>query len=1568
MRRDVYKRLGCVFLAAITAFGGSMTACPSTTAQAREGREAVAGKADGREVNFNMGWKFFLEQEESLQAEGVLFDDSAWEEIQVPHDFSITQEFSNDYEAESGFLPGGTGWYRKSAVFPAEYAGRTVTLNFDGVYSSAYVYVNGSKVGEHHYGYTNFSFDISDLIICDGKTENVIAVKAVNQIPSSRWYSGSGIYRDVTLTVTQPLHVAMDGVYVTTPELERQKDGDVTVHIQTVAQNDSETAADVSVRTTVQDASGAVASKSAAEDTIAIAAGEALKTEQEVTVNRPKLWDCEDPNLYYVKTEVLSDGKVVDECLTEFGFRTISYSADTGFALNGKNIKMKGVCMHHDQGALGAAAYRDAVYRQVEKLKEMGCNAIRSSHNAPGRVLLEACNELGMLVMDEVYDGWSYPKNENNHDFSEYFNETLGEGNALIGGRADEKWVEFALKSMIHRDKNDPCVVMWSIGNELNFGAPSTTAEYVVKEYTDNAKKMVEWIQSIDPTKPITCGDNRANFGDTADYRTKIDEILVNAGGVAGLNYSPHNYVSNHNRQPDWPIVGSETVSSINSRGVYSTTGKIAEKGNYQCTAYDTSCVSWGQLARQGWLPVISNDFMMGTFVWTGFDYIGEPTDWNGTKPGSVSGDPKAIPNSSYFGIIDTAGFPKDSFYFYSSQWKEDQTTLHLVPGCWNKEDLALDGAQTVRVDVYANAAEVELLLNGEVIGTATRESIETPAGYEYGMYRTVSNDLEKCSAGNSASNTDYSNMAAQFRVKYEEGTLSARAYDENGVEITDTLGVKEVKTNSDRGSSLNVTPEKAAIDADGESLAYIAVDVLDQNGEFASQADSRIRFTLTGYGEIVGVDNGNPSTIDKYQQKSVLLNKKNAVIDAFSGKALVIVRSTEKAGGFSLKAESDGMQTKTVFVDTVGEQKGDAFVKEYSLLTEYNVDMGTKPAFQSKASVVKSDGTKLYASVIWDEVGQDIYGKPGDYSVKGELVCGAERIPVMAALHVNPVFAAAQNCSKAAPAGSAFALPKTAPGVLTDGTLYGEYPVVWKDVPESAPSEPGKTVVIQGTATISDRVSFPVTMTLRAAEYTTDEPKNIAPEYASLTETCAPASDNLLSIVDGIKNLSETQGGGDATNKRWTNWNSALLNSSPAIIFQWDEMHSVQKIDVYYYSDEAVKIPKGVTLRASRDGESFFDMKADASDIDVSNNNKATYVLEQPQSLTALRIEPIASDEYTDASKYVGMIECEIYDSGVRYEDSGSALLGELTVNGASVTGFESGTFHADGYSMKIDGRIAAAKVQAKPLDNAAVTVVSADKAGVVRILVQSEDGSKLHAYELRLQSDEEQAVAELKPQIEKAIEDAGKKVQGKYTAESWAAFQRAYATLCELEAKDDAPLKEIQAAMSALQAAMKGLAELGGGTQEETPSPAVGKKYNDDGKKAEYKILTSTKSGGTAAFVKPLKKTGKKFTVGPTVQILGITYKVTKIEKNAFKNWKALKEVTVGPNVTDIGASAFEGCKSLKKITIKSKSLKSVGKKAFKGIYKKAKIMVPKAKYRAYKKRLKGKGQKPGVTIKKS
>ena len=860
------------------------------------------------ELDFNKDWLFSLSDDETAYMKG--FDDSAWEEVDLPHDFSMSQEFTTSgTETESGNLPGGTGWYRKWFNLYESYSGDRVFLNFDGAYQHTYVYVNGKLVGENHYGYNSFSFEISDYLVYSNTAKNLVAVKVVNEIPNSRWYSGSGIYRDVTLAISGPVHVSLYGPRLTTPNIQN---GGGEVEAKIKLHNDSAISKKVTVEATILDNDHNVLSETVVSSLITVSA----ETEKEViltpTISSPELWSLDNPKLYKLQTVVRSeDGEVLDEYHTTYGYRYINWDRDGGFSLNGEYTKLKGVCLHHDQGALGAVQEYEAIYRQLVILKEMGCNAIRTSHNSASKTLINLCNELGILVVEEFFDGWDASKNYNSNDFSKYFNEKIDDSNTIIGANG-QKWYEFVIEQTIYRDEHDPCIIAWDVGNELcNITDGESTANYA--EIVNNIDTLVG---KLDPSRVITHGNNRP-FDDTM---TMIDEKM----DVIGGNYSPDGWAyvmtDPSDSRSQKPFVSIEAASAINSRGVYYTLGQ--DDATKQCTSYDTLAVSWGNEAAEAWYAVVTNDWYSGEFIWTGFDYIGEPTPWNDDSAPNRD----VAPNSSYFGVVDTAGFYKDSYYLYRSWWNEESTTLHLVPGTWNADKLALSGGYA-NVAVYSNAKKVELLLNDQIIATAVSNVVTTPAGYTYRTWTESVTNTAKCSVGNFYTGNG-ENLYPQFNVKYEEGTLSVKAYDENNNEITNTTGITKSVTGAATQVVATVWQNRDVFVADGTDYIYVEFEARDANGNFMNDyngtLDVKVDDLSSRYAKIIGVDNGNPATTEKYQQSSVILSDSKAKIQMFNGRALVILKTTEEEGTINLTMtatdETSRFEVPGVTVTSVAE------------------------------------------------------------------------------------------------------------------------------------------------------------------------------------------------------------------------------------------------------------------------------------------------------------------------------------------------------------------------------------------------------------------------------------------------------------------------------------------------------------------------------------------------------------------------------------------------------------------------------------------------------------------------
>ena len=822
----------------------------STSTQTSSPEETVYVNSyggDSRTVDFNDHWRFNL----GSGSEAVDYNDSAWRDVDLPHDYSIEQEYTQSGEAESGYLLGGTGWYRKTFTLDETWKDKVITVDFGGVYMNATVYLNGEKLGFHPYGYTAFSFELpQNLLKYDG--ENVLAVKVEHETPSSRWYSGSGIYRSVNLTVTDPVHVDRNGTYITTPKLAESNGADGTVNVVTTVANQSGEAADVVVRQTIYELGGEQSVASVTGETVTVDAGSTQDVTLTAKVDSPKLWDTDNPNLYTAVTEVLVDEQVVDTYTTEFGFRWTEFNNDsTGFELNGVPTRLKGVCMHHDQGALGSEAWYRAIERQVEILKDMGCNAIRVTHNPAAPELIEIANRKGMMIVDEAFDMWVMEKNGNVNDYSVWFEQTIGADNAILGGEAGMTWAEFDIKAMAYQDRNAPAVIMYSLGNEIFEG----TANDRASEYPGIAENLCTWLQEVDNTRPPTFGQNSNN--DT--WAFKVAEVIHEFGGVSGVNYANTGRFDQWVNK-GWKVYYSETASAVTSRGVYDRKANNSDggKGDYLLTSYDKSAVGWGALASDAWWRVLERDNSMGEFVWTGFDYIGEPTPWNGTgtgKPGNASTWP--APKSSYFGIIDTNGLPKDSYYLYQSMWNDDVTTLHVLP-TWNREDIIVDGSGKVEVVVYSDAPVVKVYLNGEEVGTATSTVTTTDAGY---TYRTFTEGT-----GAFAKKSGHQSLYGTFMVPYAEGTLEVKAFEEDGTTpITDTQGRSVVKTTSG-ASQLTVSADRDSIVADGDDLSYVTIDVKDADGNLVNTDDVNVQLSIEGEGTIVGVDNGRQPDHTSYQ------------------------------------------------------------------------------------------------------------------------------------------------------------------------------------------------------------------------------------------------------------------------------------------------------------------------------------------------------------------------------------------------------------------------------------------------------------------------------------------------------------------------------------------------------------------------------------------------------------------------------------------------------------------------------------------------------------------------------
>jgi beta-galactosidase len=791
----------------------------------------IAHTASSSEIrrieNFGKNWKFHPGDIPNGQEPGL--DDVQWRVLDLPHDWSIEGEFSKDNPATpgGGALPGGVGWYRKTFAVPESDKGKLVFIEFDGVYRNSDVWINNHYLGRRPYGYSSFCYALTPFLKY-GTEGNVLAVKVDNsQQPNSRWYSGSGIYRNVWLVVTDKVRVDHWGTFVTTPEVAERA---AKVSIQTKVRNETQQDQLVTLKVAVFSENGKKVAD--AESGGVVPKDSVREFSQELAVQHPALWSLEHPWLYKVVTTIVCGGRVCDDYETKFGIRTFAFDGDKGFFLNGKQTKIRGVCNHHDLGCLGAAINARALERQLEILKAMGCNGIRTSHNPPAPELLDLCDRMGFIVLDEAFDMWK--KKKTDFDYSLDWDE----------------WHQRDVQDMVLRDRNHPSVFIWSIGNEVN--------EQWDKEDSSGAiiaRELAALVKTLDATRPVTSACN--------DPTPSNPLIKSGALDLIGYNYSHLEFPNFLDTFPGQKFLGTETTSALATRGHYDMPSDSIHRwpkrwdvpfkdGNPDntCSSYDNCSAPWGSTHEETWRIIKKYDFLSGMYIWTGFDYLGEPTPYGWPS------------RSSYFGIVDLAGFPKDAYYMYQSEWTK-KPVLHIFPHWnWKKGD-------TVDVWAYTNCEEVELLLNGRSLGTQKK------AGDE---------------------------LHVAWRVPFVPGVLKAI-----GRTSGKTILTKEVKT-ARSPARIMVVADRSIIAADGRDLSFVTVRVVDQGGTMVPTADNLIHFSLAGEGRIAGVDNGLQTSFEPFKAD----RRK-----AFNGMCLAVVQSTDKAGRITLRASSDGLKDSTIIIET---------------------------------------------------------------------------------------------------------------------------------------------------------------------------------------------------------------------------------------------------------------------------------------------------------------------------------------------------------------------------------------------------------------------------------------------------------------------------------------------------------------------------------------------------------------------------------------------------------------------------------------------------------------------------
>lgn len=780
-------------------------------------RQAETFAFDGPKAPWR-GWKFCKVSDTadpaytSVAEAATSFDDSSWESVSVPHDWSIRNAFNADSAAtyEGGYLDGGDAWYRCHFTATAEMLSERTLLYFDGVYMEATVYLNGKLLGRNYHGYNPFWLDISESSV---EGDNVLAVFVRNRQPSSRWYSGSGIYRPVYLLTLEGAGKLVTDVAVTAPELETQHSGDVTTHITFTIHNVDTATTGTATVTLYKDG----AQVTSAQQTLTLAEDDTT-TSIDLTVAKPALWDVGQPNLY--EAEIMLTGSFGSYTAPRvvYGYRWTKWEVDTGFWLNGQNLKLKGVCMHHDLGCIGAEVNRSAMERQIDSMVAMGANAIRLTHNPSSTLFLDLCMRKGVLLVEELFDHWTVAKSK--YDFSRFYPDHYKE----------------VVRDTLLRDRNNPAIIMWSLGNEIN-----RTANYTAAQVEPIVTALIAETKKYDTTRPVTMGEDRPAM-DAA-------KVCMQLLDVCGINYNDNDLSVPHGLGK--PCYGSETTSALASRGIY----KRDDTG-FQCSSLDNDKVGWGTSAGTAVKQHMENAYSGGMFVWTGWDYIGEPTPFN------------AYPaKSSYFGIVDTAGFPKDIYYMYQSRWTSDPM-LHIFP-----RDLdSMENGSFPFVGAYSNCAKVELFVNGASVG-----ALDAP-------------------------NADKYQFSWWGKVKYTTGaTITAKGYDSSG----NVIATDEVKPSDGTPAKLALTAYKDTVDVTTDDLVFVACDVLDANGVPVPTASTTVTFACEG-GTVLGTDNGNAACVEPMR---------SATKSAFRGKVLCVCRHDGKAGTMTITATADGLTGGSVTV-----------------------------------------------------------------------------------------------------------------------------------------------------------------------------------------------------------------------------------------------------------------------------------------------------------------------------------------------------------------------------------------------------------------------------------------------------------------------------------------------------------------------------------------------------------------------------------------------------------------------------------------------------------------------------
>jgi beta-galactosidase len=1268
------KRRSLLVAGAVTPVAsGAVGASPATanpagsSGQHDQGIDPIA-----RTVDLADGWKFALVnpfgitdptgQYASAQDPG--FDDSHWRTVAVPHDWSIERdpEVAPDTASGTGFFHGGLGWYRRTFTLPKSLAGKRIAVEFDGVYMDSYVYVNGHLIGNHPYGYTGFAFDLTPWLKTDGVTPNVLAVKVRNQQPSSRWYSGSGIYRRARLVVTDPVHVRRWGTVVTTPDLETTiASGYATVRVRTSVVNEANKTADVRIVSTVLDAAGHPVGR--AESTASVGPDGHTDT-VDVRVARPTLWSTEHPYLYTLRTDLISGGKTVDSYRTAFGIRYFRIDPDSGLSLNGTYLKMQGVDLHHDQGALGAAVNADALARQLTIMKSMGVNALRTSHNPPAPEMIDVCQRMGILMLVEGFDCWQ--RGKNTYDYGRFFD---------ANSEAD-------ITEMVNAARNSPAVIMWSIGNEI----PDSTSTPGLAM----AQRLIDAVRAADPTRPVVIGSDK--YRGLPKAGSAADLMLAKLDGL-GLNYNTAGSVDAlHTAYPHLFLFESESSSETSTRGVYQepehlNTGENHTPGRRGTSSYDNNLASWTMSGEYGLKKDRDRRFFAGQFLWSGIDYIGEPTPYD------------VFPvKASFFGAVDTAGFPKDMYHLFRSQWAA-QPMVHLVPMNWTDHE----ADEPVEVWAYSNVDTVELFLNGVSQGVRTFDRKTTVDGRRYLETTEATHDDRTVTTGAypgsyTSPNGSAGKLHLTWRVPYAAGKLVAVAR-RGGVEVA-----RDELSTAGPAYALRLTPDKKVIAAGGRSLSFLTVEVVDAHGVVVPSAGDLVSFTVSG-GRLAGVDNGRQESAENYQAPQRR---------AFNGKALAIVEAGGRPESVTVTATAVGLLPAVETVHCVDRTTDQLVGLDPARL---RVPLGQAPRLPRTVQGIAANGSQRALTVDWHRVPEQARREPGVYTVEGTARGAHLRAQAVVTVY-RPVNV--ETSSAAVPVGAVPALPATVRVVHSDGVEQFA-PVGWKPVAPERYAAPG-LVPVTGTVTgttLEAVASVRVTDAFAAATnlaLSTGPARPTADASYSGAPTTLPAA-----MLDG----NTATGWSNAFDKAPTALLPRFNTARPRdwVSVSWANPQRFGTVKAYFVTSAACAPPAGIEVTYS---DGAHDIPVRGLTVTPGTNGAPTTLTFEPVTTTRVRLTMTSA--FPDTTKgHIQIAELEVTGDAVAYR--ARAALSDLRVDGRTVAGFDPET---TSYTVRTGPHVPT--LTATAADNGRVYVVAPpSRAGAATVVVTAEDGLTQRRYTVR-------------------------------------------------------------------------------------------------------------------------------------------------------------------------------------------------------------------------------------------